>query len=261
MPWGWHQVDRLRQVDHHQALAGGQQVVGRRSPWVRPKPGHQPHGVGQLIPVRRQQRRGRAGLGQPRRRLRRRPGDRAPSTARSRPAGPGRGPGARRTRAGEIAELGERPLAGLRPSGRTGALGERAAVSAAPHPSALGVGAVAVEQPVLGRCGSAWRRARPTVGPVARSSRKTSASLPVLRMPSSVSMAASAVITQSGHGSGPASDADLVPGGPALARVELVGLGRSRRRDERDQACSGSCRTGSCSIQGCRGLGHDEECS
>ena len=102
--------------------------------------------------------------------------------------------------------LRDRPLAGrdlLAPGG----LPLEGAVVARPlHRAALGVGRGAVERPVVGVAVALGRHhdgaRRGGAGPRARA-RKTSASLPVLRTPSSVSMAPLDVTTQSGRGSGP----------------------------------------------------------
>ena len=59
------QVDRLRQVDDHEPVAGGEHVVGRQVAVDQPVPGQLGQDVAQLVEVRRQQRAVRPGLGQP----------------------------------------------------------------------------------------------------------------------------------------------------------------------------------------------------
>ena len=224
-------VDGLRQVDDHDALAGGQQVERRT--------GHRASGpsrraprmaVGELVPVRRQEPPVGAGLHQPGRRAPVDVGDqlhqdlgaeqlhgvrdgnagrpeptqegrtRRRPTCRPRPAGPRRCPSRRRAGPGSCGSGG--PRGSRRRGGRAGAR----------------------------RVGSAWRPSRPSArGGTARSSRKTSASLPVLRMPSSVSMAPSAVMTQSGQGFGPRAAMSNSP------QVDQRWPGRGRRELRRSR--------------------------
>ena len=113
---------------------------------------------------------------------------------------------AERPAALERVPLRDRPLAG----------GDHAAEGALALDRALVAGALHRRGPRCRRrsggrcggrcCGSAWRPSRRRLSGSSgspRSSRKTSASLPVLRMPSSVSIAPCEVTTQSGRGSGP----------------------------------------------------------
>ena len=228
-------VDDLRQVDDHQPVARGQDVVRRQ------------------VAVRRR----RAGPSRPSRR----------AAARSTtPAAPARGRvcasrGARLAVDGdplhqdlgavdlhrvgdrdagspeplERVPLRDRPTGRRRPAGRArsscarGRARRGSAWCGGPRCRRRAVeGAVLLAAVALGGHHDAARRGRP--GRPARA-RKTSASLPVLRMPSSVSMAAWMVTTQSGRGSGPRqSGSTLEPGGPALAVAGVVVRRGSRRR-------------------------------
>ena len=196
---GSHHVDELRQVDHDDPPLVHQQVVGRQVAVGKPA------GRG----AARCRRPGRTGAG------------------RARLGRPASGPaGARRPPVADELhqQLGARPAPGTareaechsrqRASNSAAAHGLRATaavrVRPAPWPAraaaaecaALEVVGVAVEDAVLGR-GSAWPPAggRRRAAGDAATKRKTSASLPVLRMPSSVSTAAAGeVITHGGHG-------------------------------------------------------------
>ena len=126
---------------------------------------------------------------------------RCPSTA------PGRAPAPRRATAARAPRTRRPPIARRAARGRTpcGRPSPASPVSAAPDgprgsPRRGGTSGAR-------RCGSAWRPS-PCVRSVpgtARSTRWTSASLPVLSTPSSVSTAPCSVITQLGRGSGPCS--------------------------------------------------------
>ena len=206
MPFGVpDQVDDLRQVDDHQARAGGQDVVRREVAVDEPGLHQRGQRVAQLVEVRRQQLRLRPGLSQAGRGLAvvgdplhqdlgavdlHRVGDRQAEVPQPH----------------EGAPLGDRPLAGRDLAAERALPLQRALVAGALHRAPLGVGRGPVEACGARARGTAWRPSRrrcPGSSGSARSSRKTSASLPVLRMPSSVSTAPWEVTIQSGRGSGP----------------------------------------------------------